>query len=196
MCSTLQFKLAVHFLNVCQCCRIYLSLKTLQGMRFMWHEFQHSEVMWVNSTLQDINARSVGRTLNKALEDFTIAGCIISMLGLILTIVTMVGFKWEWPEPKNTSGKSFQRKIKFEFLKGIQTCSYGANVTVWFLFWRLYGMSHSNSSSHSYARPCNWRKPESQIDDLPIWWLASQPFVNALQQLLQSRHSWNIKKWL
>lgn len=62
-------------------------------MRFMWHEFQHSEVMLVNSTLQDINARSVGRTLNKALEDFTIVGSIISMLGLILTIVTMVGFK-------------------------------------------------------------------------------------------------------
>ena len=92
--------------------------------------------MWINSALQDINARSIGRTLNKALEDFTIAGSIISMLGLALAIVTMVGFKWGWSEPKSAGRKLFERKTRDGvFKKGIQT--NGANVipTLFGFFW-------------------------------------------------------------
>ena len=43
--------------------------------------------------VQDINARTAERELNRALEAFSIAGSIISMIGLILTIITMVGFR-------------------------------------------------------------------------------------------------------
>jgi len=52
-----------------------------------------SEVTKPNSVLQDINARTAGRQLNPALEAFTIAGSVISMVGLLLTIVTMVAFR-------------------------------------------------------------------------------------------------------
>ena len=44
--------------------------------------------------VQDINARIARRVLNRALEAFSIAGSIISMIGLILTLITMVGFRW------------------------------------------------------------------------------------------------------
>ena len=47
----------------------------------------------LSSVLQDINARSEGRQLNRALEAFTIAGSVISMVGLVLTIITMVAFR-------------------------------------------------------------------------------------------------------
>jgi len=43
--------------------------------------------------VQDINARIAGRVLNRALEAFSIVGSIISIIGLILTLITMVGFR-------------------------------------------------------------------------------------------------------
>jgi len=43
--------------------------------------------------LVDINARTAERVLNRALEAFSIVGSIISMIGLILTLITMVGFR-------------------------------------------------------------------------------------------------------
>jgi len=43
--------------------------------------------------VQDINTRTGERILNRALEAFSIAGSIISMVGLILTIITMAGFR-------------------------------------------------------------------------------------------------------
>ena len=43
--------------------------------------------------VQDIDARTEERVPDRALEAFSIAGSIISMIGLILTIIKMVGFR-------------------------------------------------------------------------------------------------------
>jgi len=45
------------------------------------------------SIVQDINARTEERVPDRALEAFSIAGSIISMIGLILTLITIVGFR-------------------------------------------------------------------------------------------------------